>query len=98
MSLAFERSTGWPMLPSLPASVDSLRDLCRREMWESAAAGAHRLAGSGGAYGLAEITREAKNLERLLRSATGAADWEPALKGLDDACVAARGSLQPIQK
>ena len=23
MSLAFERSTGWPMLPSLPASVDS---------------------------------------------------------------------------
>src|SRR4029079_9076576 len=23
MSLALERSTGWPMLPSLPASVDS---------------------------------------------------------------------------
>jgi signal transduction histidine kinase/DNA-binding NarL/FixJ family response regulator len=53
----------------LPSSLHNLRDLAGRGAWNDLAVAAHRLAGAGGAYGLDEISRHSRMLERAARAA-----------------------------
>jgi CheY-like chemotaxis protein len=68
-----------------PATLAALRELAGRGAWEDVAAGAHRLAGAGGAYGFEEITRRSKALERAARGGHGGEATE-ALMLLEQAC------------
>ena len=86
----------------LPAELDAMCELVRGvagghpQQLEALRLRLHRLAGSGGTFGLADLSRSARALEReveaMMRDAAGAAalyaeDWYPRIQALGDSLV-----------
>jgi signal transduction histidine kinase/DNA-binding NarL/FixJ family response regulator len=80
-------------LDGIPQTLDTLAQLVGQRAWADVGVAAHRLAGAGGAYGFDAITREAKALERAVRS-DPPEGVERHLAALEAACMQARGRVE----
>jgi signal transduction histidine kinase/HPt (histidine-containing phosphotransfer) domain-containing protein/FixJ family two-component response regulator len=74
-------------------TLGRLRQSAQRRNWDELAGIAHKLAGTGGAYGFEEITRHAKALEKSAQARAPLSEVETHLANLQDACENARQHL-----
>jgi len=79
----------------LPETLSQMKRSLDEKAWAELAAAAHKLAGTGGAYGFADITRQAKVLERLAQAPQQEQEIRTQLDRLEDACRHALGFLDP---
>jgi HPt (histidine-containing phosphotransfer) domain-containing protein len=78
---------------STSPALDMMRQQLDTNRLDELAATAHKLAGAGGSYGFGDITREAKTLERLAKSAAAREELLNQLARLTATCEGAREAL-----
>ncbi|HUO07931.1 MAG TPA: ATP-binding protein [Phycisphaerae bacterium] len=77
----------------IAASLDTMQHQLDTNQLNELASAAHKLAGAGGSYGFQDITREAKNLERLAKSHAPREELLSQLARLTATTEAARSAL-----